>query len=53
MPATRKFVRNEKILFLAEVIEFSNRENTYNYIAHTNLNQNYPKIIFEIQYFHF
>ena len=23
--------RNEKILFLAKVIEFSNRENTYNY----------------------
>ena len=30
MAATRIFFRNEKILFLAKVIEFSNRENTFN-----------------------
>ena len=32
MAVTRIFFRNGKILFQAKVIEFSNRENTYNYI---------------------
>ena len=31
MAATMNFFRNEKILFLAKGIEFSNRENTYNF----------------------
>ena len=33
MPAIRKFLRIEKILFLANVITFSNLENTYDYTA--------------------
>ena len=33
MAATRKFFGKKKILFLAKVIEFSNRENTNIYIA--------------------
>ena len=32
----------KKILFLAEVIEFLNLENTYNYIACTNFNRDLP-----------
>ena len=35
-------------MFLAKVIESLNRENTYNYIARTNLNRNFPKINFKI-----
>ena len=44
----QKLFRNGKILFLAKVIEFSNRENTYNYIACAKFNRDYPKINFEI-----
>ena len=46
MAVTRNFFRNGKILFLAKVIEFSNHENTYNYIARTNFNRDSPKINF-------
>ena len=52
MAATKNFFRNEKILFLAKVIEFSNRENTYNYknnyIARANFNHDSPKMNFRI-----
>ena len=41
MAATRIFFGMKKILFLAKVIEFSNRENTYNYIARTNFNRDF------------
>ena len=40
--------RNEKILLLAKVIEFSNREDTYNYIVHVNFNCDLPNINFKI-----
>ena len=40
----QELFQNEKLLFLAKVIEFSNRENTYNYIAHANFNRDSPKI---------
>ena len=36
--ATRNFFQNEKLLFLAKVIKFSDHENTYNYIARANIN---------------
>ena len=36
------------MLFPAKVIAFSNFENTYDYIAHANLNRDSPKINFEI-----
>ena len=42
MAATRNFFRYEKILFLAKVIEFLNRENTYNYIMRANFNRDFP-----------
>ena len=46
MPATRNFFQNGKMLFLTKVIAFSNRANTYNYIAfaHANFNRDSPKI---------
>ena len=46
MAVTRNLFRNENILFLAKVIKFSNRENTYNCIARANFNLNldFPKI---------
>ena len=46
LPGT--FFGMKKILFLAKVIEFSNRENTYNYIAPANFNRDSPKINFKI-----
>ena len=50
MAVTRNLFRNENILFLAKVIKFSNRENTYNCIAHANfhLKLDFPKINFKI-----
>ena len=36
MPATRNFLRIEKILFLANDIAISNLENTYNYTGCAN-----------------
>ena len=33
MPATRNYFQNGQMLFLAKVINFSNRENTYNYMV--------------------
>ena len=44
MAATRTSIRNEKILLLAKVIEFSNLENKHNYIVHVNFNRDSPKI---------
>ena len=40
--------RNEKILFLPEVVAFWNLENTYNYIARVNFYRDSPKINFKI-----
>ena len=40
--------QNGKILFLAKVNAFSNREHTYNYIAHANFNCDSPKLNFKI-----
>ena len=40
----RTFVGMKIILFLAEVVEYSNPENTYNYIAHANFKRDFPKI---------
>ena len=48
MSATSNFFRNGKLLFLAEVIAFLNRENTYIYIARANFNRDSPKINFKI-----
>ena len=48
MPATRNFLQNEEILFLAKVITISNPKNTYNYIARMNFNRDSPKINFKI-----
>ena len=48
MPAIRKFLQIEKILFLANVIAFSNLENTYDYTARTNFNRDSPKINLQI-----
>ena len=48
MAATKNFFQNEKILSLAKVIEFLNRENPYNYIVHANFINNSPKINFKI-----
>ena len=48
MPAIRKFLRIEKILFLANVIALSNLENTYNYTARTKFNRDSPKINLKI-----
>ena len=48
MSATRNFIQDGKILFLAKVIAFSNPENTYNYIACANFNRESPKINFKI-----
>ena len=47
MAATRNFFKNEKILFLAKVIEFSNHEYTNNYIVRANFNHDFPKINFK------
>ena len=38
MAAARNFFQYDKIMFLAQVIEFWNLENTYNYIAFANFN---------------
>ena len=43
MAATGNFLRIEKILFLAKVIEFSNCESTHNYIVRANFNQLFPE----------
>ena len=48
MPAIRKFLRIEKILFLANVIAFSNLENTYDYTALAIFNHDSPKINLQI-----
>ena len=50
MTATRNFFKNEKILFLAKDIKFSNRENTYNNIARANFKRDFPKINFNINF---
>ena len=46
--ATMNVFQNGKILFPANDIAFSNRENTYNYIALANFNCDSPKINFKI-----
>ena len=48
MLATRNFLQNEKLLFLAKVIALSNLENTANYSTSANFNRNSPKINFKI-----
>ena len=48
MAATGNFFRNEKILFIAKIIEFLNRENTDNYIVRANFIHDSPKINFKI-----
>ena len=45
MAATMNFFRYE-IKILAKVIEFRNRENTYNYTAHANFYRDFPTIFF-------
>ena len=47
MLASRNFLQNEKILFLAKVITFLNLENTGNYSLHMNFNHNSLKINFK------
>ena len=46
---TRCFLLDQKILVLAEVIEFYNHENTGNYSMRANFKRNFPKMdIFRI-----
>ena len=48
--ATRCFLLEQKISFLAEVVEFWNLENTGNYSTRTNFKRDFPKVkLLELQ----